>query len=192
MKTGLAMFVLWGGLSGCELTPYVATGDPFVSEQLIGKWQGDWGVPGLFQEGESTVNVWNYGDGTVDWSMWMSGDFFAGEGDEPTLIRLEGVDGLDSLTVSGDTEKLGYLSLTVGADGLIEGYAWPDGFPTVDVVGYVTEDTVRLDFLILSAFYGFAEVKLVGEAEPPPRNFELVDEFLIKAGLSSGTQPEDQ
>ena len=177
-------------LVGCELTPYEPTGEPFVSEQLIGQWQGDWGVPGLFQDGESLVNVWNYGDGTIDWSMWMSGDFFAGEGGEPTLIRLEGTDGVDSLTVQGDTDKLGFVSLTVGADGLITGYAWPDGFPTVDVVGYVTEETVRLDFLILSAFYGFAEVQYVGEAEEPPKDLELPEDRLIQGNLSNDSQPE--
>jgi hypothetical protein len=182
-----------GLITGCELTPYEPTGEPFVSEQLVGRWQGDWAVPGLFQEGESLVNVWNYGDGTIDWSMWMSGDFFAADDDEPTLIRLEGVDGIDSLTVEGDTEKLGFVSLTAGADGLITGYAWPDGLPTVDIVGYVTEDTVRLDFLLMLAFYGYAEVKLVGEAEEPPRDLALPEGFPVQGSLiSSDTQPEDQ
>jgi hypothetical protein len=138
------------------------------------------------------VNIWDYGDGSIDWSMWMSGDFFAGDDGESTRIRLAGTDGVGSLTVEGETEKLGFVSLTVGSDGLISGYAWPEGIPTVDVIGYVTDDTVRLDFLLLSAFYGFAELKLVGDAEEPPRDLELLEEFLIRGRISSDSRPEDQ
>ncbi len=131
-------------------------GEPFVSEQIVGDWIGDWTVESLLQEGEASLNVQLIGESEIAWLLWMQGGPFTNDDRESLEISLEGSDDTDKLVLSGEVEVLGAVTIEVDKEGSITGVAIPEDIPQVDVVGYVNENEVFLSFMILGIFEGQA------------------------------------
>jgi hypothetical protein len=141
-------------LSGCSLD-VPDGGEPFVSESIVGLWNGDWSVDGLPQEGDARLEVMVAGE-AVDFALFMAGGALSNEGEQPLEMLLSGTDDEEVVTLTGTAEKLGHLVLEIDKEGSIKGEATPDTIPAVEIGGYVSADEVYLQFLILSLFTGQA------------------------------------
>ncbi len=141
-------------------------GEPFVSEQLVGEWNGNWTVDVLFQEGEGTLNVDVADDQSLTWNLWMAGGPFTNDDHDHLEIELEGEDDTEMLTLTGNVEILGEAVLNVTKDGEITGYAIPDDIPPVDIAGYVNANEVYLAFLFFDVIEGVAILHPDGVAPP--------------------------
>ncbi len=143
-------------LVGCSLD-VPDKGEPFVSESIVGAWEGAWHVDGLPQDGEAELDVL-LEEGAVEFSLRMAGGVLSGEGEAPLEMLLFGVDDEELVVLEGTADKLGQVVLEVSSDGSILGEAIPDTIPAVEIAGYVNSDEVYLQFLILSLFTGHASL----------------------------------
>lgn len=154
---GLALFVPMA----CELE-IPDLGEPFVSEQLMGRWTGEWGVGSLRQEGTGVMDCWESDEEGIVFNLWLDGGFMATGSEPPHEIRLSGPDDKNVLVLKGVSDKIGNVELRVSADGSIVGEAIPDGVPAVEIGGYVTPDTVYLGFQLLEVIEGEAVLRYQG------------------------------
>ena len=152
-----ALVLCSGGFLGCSLE-VPDKGEPFVSESIVGSWEGTWHVEGLPQEGDAELDVL-LEDEAVEFSLRMAGGALSGEGEAPLEMLLFGADDEDLVVLEGTADKLGRVVLEVGSDGSILGEATPDTIPAVEIGGYVSADEVYLQFLILSLFTGHASLE---------------------------------
>ena len=148
------MISLWF-LTACTLE-IPDFGEPFVSEQLVGEWTGEWTVDVLFQAGEGSLSVEIEDDGSLSWNLWMAGGPFTNDEHDYLEIQLDGQDDTEMLTLTGDVEILGDAVLNVTKDGTISGFAIPDDIPPVDIAGYVNSNEVYLAFLLFEVIEGVA------------------------------------
>jgi hypothetical protein len=139
-------------------------GEPFVSDQIMGRWTGDWGVGTLFQEGSAVMECRKDEDEGVVFQLWMAGGAMSSGSEAPHEIRLTGPDNTETLVLKGYSDKFGDVGLVLSADGTITGIAEPDSAPSVEIGGYVTSDTVYLG-IILSLFEGEAILAYEGPIE---------------------------
>lgn len=153
---------------GCELH-IPDLGEPFVSEQLLGRWTGEWGVGSLRQEGSSIMDCWRSDEGEIIFQLWLDGGFMASGSEPPHEIRLSGLDDVEQLVLTGLSDKIGAIELRVSADGTIVGEAVPNDVPAVEIGGYVTPDTLFLGFQFLEVIEGEAVLRFQG---PVPQEEE--------------------
>ena len=152
-------------LSACTLD-IPQLGEPFVSEQLVGEWNGDWTVDVLFQEGDGSLKVDVADDGSLTWNLWMAGGPFTNDDHDYLEIELQGQDSTELLTLSGDVDILGQAVLNVTKDGMISGHAIPDDIPPVEIAGYVNSNEVYLACLLFEVIEGIAILYPEGSEAP--------------------------
>ncbi len=157
----MATLIVGLGLSGCSLD-VPDGGEPFVSESIVGLWNGEWNVDGMPQEGEAWLEVMVEED-AIDFALFMAGGVLSNEGEPPLEMLLAGTDDEEVITLKGTAEKLGHVVLEVDKEGSITGEAIPDTIPAVEIGGYVSADEVYLQFLILSLFTGEAVLERAEE-----------------------------
>jgi len=159
---------------GCELH-IPDLGEPFVSEQLLGRWTGEWGVGSLRQEGTGIMDCWRSEEGEIVFQLWLDGGFMASGSEPPHEILLSGLDDIELLVLTGVSDKIGDVELRVSADGTIVGEAVPNDVPAVEVGGYVTPDTLYLGFQFLEVIEGEAMLRFEG---PVPQEEDNDSRFV--------------
>jgi hypothetical protein len=116
-------------------------------------------LPGLFQSGGAEMHV------NRDEEEWINFEFIVAGGgvaddDDPLSVPLSGQDGHQSMTLSGEADKIGFVTFTIDQNGLISGYAEPASIGTVEFSGWVGGGRFHLDFVLLGIFPGQGELGL--------------------------------
>ena len=137
--------------------------EPFVSEQLIGEWSGDWDVLLPDQEGPATASIERIDDMTLNWVLRLNGGELSDDETPPLEVVLQGADNINLVTVQGEVETLGVVTLNINNAGDIWGTVAPGTIPDVDVTGWVRPDEIRLDFAIYGLFPGYAILTPIGD-----------------------------
>ena len=140
-------------------------GEPFVSDQIMGRWTGEWGVGTLLQEGSAVMECRKNEEEGIVFQLWMEGGAMSSGSEPPHEIRLTGPDDKELLVLTGHSDKLGDVELILTKDGSITGAAVPDSIPSVEIGGYVTPDTVYFGFVVLEIFEGQATLAYEGPLE---------------------------
>ena len=94
--------------------------EPFVSERLLGEWSGFWALPAMFQTGTADMSV-SLEDETIRFLFTIDGGIVSPEDEEPVIVDLTGADGAESVTLTGEADKIGYVEFTIDENGLITG-----------------------------------------------------------------------
>ncbi len=146
------------GSSACREFEVPPLDEPFVSEQLLGSWAGDWSVSLPNQSGRAEIEVEQLGEGEVQWIFYLEGGALSGDDEPPLEVILTGQDDTDVVEVEGVADKLGLVQLAVDSDGLISGNVYPPSLPDLEVWGYVRPEEIHLEFFIMAIFPGYAIV----------------------------------
>ena len=164
MKRVLAMGTALVAIGACELV-IPDFGESFISDQILGRWVGEWEVGGLFQEGTAIMEARASTEEGIVFQLWLAGGAMSKDDEPPHEIRLTGQDGAEELILTGHSDKIGDVTLTVTAEGQIHGEAVPGSITTVPIGGYVTPDEFYLGFIVLEIFEGQALVAFEGPLE---------------------------